>query len=344
MIIFELFEIDRHTNKAEAKRNLKKIFVKIALILAGLVIPVLIMEIGIRIDQRIRIERPFLDSPRDRWDSELGWLGKEHIIGSPVLPLHTLVIGDSFTEGMGIPGEQLWFAQIASMYPGERTVAYGGRGYGTLQELFILRRYLSREKPREILLQICSNDFINNYFPLEKLSLSQRAPAPRPYWVAGTIETRFPRSFDWIIEPLIAHFRLFNRLNLDWERMIAEKASKQEVHTVEDDINTKGYNFPLFRESVTVTDSLLRKFVQEADGIPVRLILVDNAAPYANAFKDIAVKLNVPLINPTRSRIFPPSLRMADGAHYNEEGNHLFGELARERLFAISPNKFESDR
>src|SRR5690348_16582206 len=60
-------------------------------------------------------------------DPELGWKGSESVINSfPGRPL-VLFIGDSFTEGMGVPTGQMYFAEAGRRLK-VNVRAYGGRG------------------------------------------------------------------------------------------------------------------------------------------------------------------------------------------------------------------------
>jgi hypothetical protein len=50
---------------------------------------------------------------------------------------------------------------------GAESFAYGVMGYGTLQQYMILDRYLDEIQPGLIILQMCSNDLINNSLSVE---------------------------------------------------------------------------------------------------------------------------------------------------------------------------------
>jgi len=167
---------------------------RLFLFLIGLGAPLIVLETGVRLKQLVSRGVPVSVEPRDAWDEELGWTGTEHHLGPRDGPL-TLVIGDSFTEGLGLKSEELWFAEVAAAQPTSRLIAYGGLGYGTLQELMVLRRYLGEgNEPRLVVLQLCSNDIINNSFELESQSYLQRPPGPRPYLSDSGIALRFPRE------------------------------------------------------------------------------------------------------------------------------------------------------
>ena len=76
-------------------------------------------------------------------------------------------LGDSFTQAVQVCDNETYYAILRETRPIE-VFAYGGGGYGTLQESMILERYIDRVKPDVVVLQFCYNDFINNHAALER--------------------------------------------------------------------------------------------------------------------------------------------------------------------------------
>lgn len=305
---------------------MKRFWIRGALILFGILLPFFILEVALRIEQLVSKDVPFFTNPRDRWDPSLGWLGKEHTLG-PQSRNQILVLGDSFTEGLGIKSSDMWFASLQEIYPESRITAYGGLGYSTLQELLVLKSYQAKGlKPSLIVLQMCSNDLMNNYYPLEKLTYLQRAPGPRPYLENGLIETRFPRSYDWILYPLISFSRFAYRSNTKWETRLAQMAGEKKIETVEYEIQKVGFTFPLFREAVTITNSLIKEFKEQVGAGKLLLMLIDDLEPYSAAITTIAKKQSIPLVIPVRRSPVSEKDRLRDGTHLNETGNRLVGE------------------
>ena len=70
--------------------------------------------------------------------------------------------------------------------------AYGGSGYGTLQESLVVDHYLPIVRPDLVLLQVSYNDFINNSFELERASYYNNNFLLRPYLEGDRIRRRFP--------------------------------------------------------------------------------------------------------------------------------------------------------
>jgi lysophospholipase L1-like esterase len=314
---------------------LKPLFIRIFLVLFGVMLPCLLLEAALRIEHRIRKGTPLTLNPSARWDDTLGWTGKEHVF-DPISENPVLVIGDSFTDGLDVPSDQMWFAEIARRYADRGLIAYGGLGYGTLQQLMVLQRYHARGiKPALVILQLCSNDILNNSFELEKESLLQRAPGPRPYLEGDTIRVRFPRSNDWLLHPLVSISRFAYRTSTRWEASMAEQARAGKAPSVEFEIQKRGFSFEPFRRGARVTRTLLKRFKQENGTTPLVFMLVDDIEPYSTVLKDAAQKLEIPLIIPPRVVPLGPTERLPDGTHLNAKGNQLLGrtflELASEK-------------
>ena len=316
-------------------------FVRFFLVIFGVITPIVFFEAGLRVDQYFRKGIPLTLNPSYRWDDQLGWLGKEHVLGnSSANPI--LVLGDSFTDGLNVPSEKMWFASLASAFPDKKVIAYGGLGYGNLQELLVLKNYLAKGvSPSLIVLQLCSNDIINNYFPLEQHSYLQRAAAPRPYLEGDKIVTRLPRRSDWILFPLISISRLAYRYNNKWDETLANWAKDHKIDSVEFKVQSSGFKFPLFREAVTVTDRIIYQIKETSKTSPLLFMLIDDIEPYTAAFKTIAQKHEIPLLIPSRISPIPDNGRLADGSHLNELGNKLIGDtfvdLARKEQLFLQP-------
>lgn len=308
-------------------RSVRRIPLYLTLALAGAVIPLLLFEAGLRVEHLIRKGTPLLESPRDRWDPVLGWKGTEKILqGAPGGPV-ILVLGDSFTDGMGVPPEKMWYAQLHEALPGSTLIAYASPGYGTLQELLVLKNYISEGlSPQLVVVQLCTNDILNNYFELDRASLLQRAPAPRPYLENGEINIRFPRSYGWFLGPLISFSRVAYRYETRWEEKTAQRAGRGELPSVEHEIGRKGGRMKAFKEAGAVTDDLIGRMQKEAGNGRLVLFLINDIEPYTGALARIASSRGIPFVNGVRLTAIDGSGKLPDGAHYNEKGNKALGE------------------
>jgi lysophospholipase L1-like esterase len=297
-------------------------------------VALLTVEAARRFDNRIRRGIPFFTNPSSLWDAHRGWIGREHVLGSnPAHPI--LVLGDSFTEGLSVPADKMWFSYLRGTSSSAPVIAYGGLGYGTLQELIVLRDYLrSGMKPSLIVLQLCSNDIINNYYPLELSSYSQRPPAPRPYLEGERVVVRFPRKYGDFISPIIGVSQVAYALSTRWDLATVQRAAIDKSDSIETRIQRQGFSDPLFQAGMAVTERLLKMVKDEVSNVPIVLMLVDDVEPYTSALRDIAKKADLPIVVPQRVRVVPPTGKLPDGAHLNEEGNRLVGETFLESIRA----------
>lgn len=73
-----------------------------------------------------------------------------------------------------------YFGRVSELLDAE-VFAIGGGGYGTLQELMVLRKYVDIIDPDYFVLQFCTNDFSNNSLELEAPSIVRNQNNMRPY-------------------------------------------------------------------------------------------------------------------------------------------------------------------
>jgi lysophospholipase L1-like esterase len=307
---------------------------KILLVYLGVTFALFFAEILIRCHFKIARAQPFFTYPAQAWDKELGWRGKEHRLGkdweAPIL-----VIGDSFTDGLGVKSEEMWFASLLPYLKNKSLIAYGGLGYGNFQELLVLKEYLYRKnvKPSHVFIQLCSNDFLNNYLELEKYSFAQRAPAPRPYLqLDRSIVLMFPRQFAWLSEPLLSYSQLAYRLDLRIGLFLSEQVRKGNLNTIEHQIEKKQGNFEPFQQAVSTTNMIIGEIKSSLQNIPLFLVLVDDHQPYQKVFEDIANNNQIPLIVPLRGVKQNHKYTLPDRVHLSASGNRLMGERLIEKL------------
>jgi hypothetical protein len=91
------------------------------------------------------------------------------------------VIGDSFTQAPEDASDgKTYYSDLKKL--GLEVFAYGGSGYGSLQEFMILDRYYNVVKPDLIVWQYSTNDVVNNSPELETASRVNNNGMVRPYF------------------------------------------------------------------------------------------------------------------------------------------------------------------
>jgi len=191
----------------ERMSKLKNLGVNLGLTLSGLLMGVVIGEIGLRV---ARIEGypkigDLVDSAPTHFhtaDPNLGWKLKpgasgewngegasfvqvnseglrdrEHTKAKPPNTLRVAVLGDSFTEAIHVPVEQTFWSKLerklgnCEAVKGRKNVEvinFGVQGYGTAQELIMLRKKVWDYSPDIVILAFfIGNDVINNSPKLE---------------------------------------------------------------------------------------------------------------------------------------------------------------------------------
>ena len=110
-----------------------------------------------------------------------------------------LVIGDSYTYADTVSDGEAYFDRLGEKLDVE-VFAFGCNGFGTLQELLILKKHFHQISPDLVVWQLCDNDFVNNSYELESRDLLQSNFMVRPYRVGERVEMRFPSlSGGWIL-------------------------------------------------------------------------------------------------------------------------------------------------
>lgn len=124
--------------------------------------------------------------------------------------LKILFVGDSWTGDPNTSDDDAYFGIVKNELPVE-VFAIGGGGYGTLQEMLLVKKYSKIIDPDIFILQYCDNDLINNSYFLEGPSIVRNQKNLRPYWVDHKIVYRKDRNDLFVF--LYKNFRLFRSLD-----------------------------------------------------------------------------------------------------------------------------------
>ncbi|MEG4286889.1 SGNH/GDSL hydrolase family protein [Microcoleus sp. A006_D1] len=187
--------------------KLKNLGVNLGLTLGGLLMGVIIGEVGLRVARVEGFQKigDVVDSAPTGFhtaDRDLGWKLKpgasgewkgegasfvrvnsdglrdrEHAKAKPPNTLRVAVLGDSFTEAIHVPVEQTFWSKLerklgnCNTIKGKKKVEvinFGVQGYGTAQELVMLRKKVWDYSPDIVVLAFfVGNDVINNSPKLE---------------------------------------------------------------------------------------------------------------------------------------------------------------------------------
>jgi len=256
-----------------------------------------------------------------------------------------LVIGDSFTQAEQVSNEKTYYALLGKRLEVE-IFAYGCGGYGTLQELQVLDRYIDNIKPDILIWQFCFNDFVNNNVDLEAASTRNNNGLMRPYWIDGKVKYLIPKG----------KFERTARSALGWSRLAAYlfnrfdklKSTTNPDASIEAVLLKEGMQHTNYSRSLKTTDELLGEVRQRVGEIPVVGLYVNGLrpkedAPAKSAFRILCKKYGFTFIESAaaveKAEQRGEIVRHSDGAHWNERGHALTAGLIIEVLPALLTRK-----
>jgi hypothetical protein len=243
------------------------------------------------------------------------------------------VIGDSFTQAPEASDQQTYYAELQRLLNVE-VFAYGGGGYGSLQEFMILDRYFDLIKPSLILWQFCTNDLINNSPELETGSVINDNGMVRPYWVNHQISYILPKQN--AIELRLLALRYCRLCYVIMNRLDQLKFAITK-HTIETETGVGKPAHAAFLESVKTTDEIMGMVRKRAGSTPIVGFFVGGRSrfgpEYVEAIRDVSRHNHILLLGDgdidqgvQAAEKRGAVARARDGGHWNEFGHRLVGE------------------
>ena len=251
-------------------------------------------------------------------------------------------IGDSFTQGRQVSNDETYYEVLQKELPIE-VFAYGGSGYGTLQEYMILDEYIDLIKPNVIIWQYCSNDFINNSFALEMSSRVNNNGMRRPYMTEeGEVVYLTPKMFSNLryVANEYSYFLYFllSRFDKLAARLSQENGSiPLEGKTVETEIHAQGQEHAGFQSSARTTNEIMKMVRKRSGDTKIVTFSADDESPYYEEFQHISQKNGIEFIDGVPQAVHAAeekglTVRAADNAHWNDLGHRLVAEKIEEHL------------
>jgi hypothetical protein len=246
-----------------------------------------------------------------------------------------LFLGDSYTYAMHVSNDKTFYGILKEEMDIE-VFAFGVDGYGTLQEYMLVDKIIDEIAPDVVVLQFCPNDFINNHYGLEQSSAFNNNGLRRPYFIDDEVRYRTPANFGAVRE-FAANYSEF--LYFIIKKIDSLKAPP--VNPSESLIEEQGMSYPLFKESVQITNQLAGRIRARIPlNTPLYAFATDHGFPYHDAFKSVAENNDIEFIDGTSQAIVAAerqgiTTRSADKAHWNNEGHRIVADVLRRHFEAI---------
>ena len=243
-----------------------------------------------------------------------------------------LFLGDSYTHAVEVSREKSFFGILKERFFLE-VFALGVGGYSNLQEYMMLDMHIDTVRPDIVILQLHTNDFINNHYELELKSKRSNNGMRRPYLtVDGHIMYATPKKFSIFRDVVNKHFRFIyfvvNRLDI----------LRARGESVEDRIKVEGISLPVFRESVEITEKLLLMIKTRIPaGTDLYVFCADDERPSFDEMKKILKNNDISFIDGVAEALSEAEqngviIRSADGAHWNEEAHRIVAGVLEKYL------------
>ena len=252
--------------------------------------------------------------------------------------LKILFIGDSFTGDPNMSDKDSYYENVGRLLDAE-IFAYGSGGYGTLQELMILNKYLKIINPDIFVLQFCENDYENNSYNLEGESIVRNQKNFRPYLKDGKIVYRQG------VAQLYRFFYKFSRIFRRLDGMIQHlQFNVYNGYSPPADVAEKNNRAQLKIEAEQITMELLKEM---AILIPEnkKKFLFDPSLNYQRKWINLAESAGFTALPKIALAVEEAEksgaiVRVADGSHWNPLGQKIAGiQLAKDIKLYMHINK-----
>jgi lysophospholipase L1-like esterase len=243
-----------------------------------------------------------------------------------------LFLGDSFTHAMHVSNEKTYYGLLKKSLDLE-VFSLGVEGYGTLQEYMLLDKFLDEISPDIVVLQFCENDFINNSYDLELRSGTNNNGFRRPYFKNNEVYYKVPSSYPAIHQFAANHSQFLYFIFIRIDRLRAPLPNSAE--SAEGIISKQGMSYPLFRDSVEITEQLMRKIRKRVpEHIPILLFSTQNIFPYHDELKRLSEKNDIrftdqPSVALRAAERKGITTTAQDGAHWNNAGHQIVADVLK---------------
>ena len=239
------------------------------------------------------------------------------------------VVGDSQTQAYNVSDGKTYYDHIKQNNDVE-LFAYGGGGYGTLQQYMIIDSFIDIIKPDLLILQFCSNDFINNDHYLESNSFNNNNKKVRPYLINNNIIYLYPKQEYGTFYNILNRLYLFRIIIMRLGIVLAEQGV-----TIETELRP---DHPHFQNSQMTTSDIVKKIKNRIRNVKMVAFTVDRPSWIGNTFNKICEENKVPFITgiPDSIEAAKAGGMIIDGMpydpHWNNYGHAICGRIINNYL------------
>ncbi len=254
-----------------------------------------------------------------------------------------LFIGDSYTACAQTSDGKVWPKLLGDSL-GIEIFVYGAAGYGSTQEAMVAARFLPEIKPDLVVWQFCSNDFLDNYWELEKIA-GYHVRMRRPYFLENgelVYETaaEFPRNLK-----AYSHFAYFV---LKVVMLAGGTFNKPPAEQAEKIIAEQNERSPLFAKSMALTAAAMQKMrAALPPGTKIIAFDADHFEPQYGQIARLCRENGIEFVEGVAQSLVAAEqrgecVRTDDGYHWNDRGNAIGAAFLRpvisEKLHAVPKN------
>lgn len=236
-----------------------------------------------------------------------------------------LAIGDSVTQAYMVSDGETYYDRIGGVRGDVEIFAYGGGGFGTLQEYMILDTYIDEIKPDLIIWQFSGNDIINNDHTLESKSFRNNNHMTRPYLESGDIVYRYPKQNLGPLLNIIESSYLLRIISIKLNILKSDKGASIEASLTPESDHIK-------RSGVT-TRKILEMAKERAGGVPIVAFEVNRKNWFGDTLERAARDAGLLFVEGVSEAIIEAQRRgeringIPFDAHWNGRGHAIAGEV-----------------
>lgn len=249
--------------------------------------------------------------------------------------IQILIVGDSYTQSIEVSDDKTFYTHLSQAMFAD-IYAYGMAGTGTLQATMLIEEYLPKIQPDLVILQLCSNDFIDNYAPLE-LESNYKVGLRRPYLDIESNDIKYQIPLEnW---QQIFYYSKFIRFVMEKTGITANRLPEKERAAYR--IAHEGLDYPHFANAVLLTERILTRLKNRMPHETQLLVFsADYYEPQYSITKNMCQKLQIPFLEEAIKQLNSAKqqekvIYSHDGYHWNEHGHEIVGAALIQDLMKI---------